>query len=144
MRLYILYDHGCGLCSHLVQWMSKQESSWELRFVAAGSAEARELFPEFRSPARPEELVVISEDGAVYRGDAAFIVCLYALDAYRTVAERISRPGFRPLAKRLFSMISTNRMQLSDLLGLRSDEALERTVIGKTADVLDVCERPTW
>ena len=74
MRLYVLYDAGCGLCSQLVQWISKQPASFSLQFVAAGSDEARRLFPEFQSTARPEELVVISEDGSVYRDEAALAV----------------------------------------------------------------------
>jgi len=131
VRLYVLYDAGCGLCSQLVQWISKQPASFSLQFVAAGSDEARRLFPEFQSTARPEELVVISEDGSVYRDEAAYIMCLYALDACRALAIRLARPGFRPFARRVFSMLSTNRMQLSDLLGMRSDEALARAIVSK-------------
>jgi predicted DCC family thiol-disulfide oxidoreductase YuxK len=144
VKLYVLYDHGCGLCSHLVQWMSQQHSSCEVHYVAAGSTHARRLFPKLLSPARPEELVVVSGEGVVYRGDDAFIMCLYALDAYRSLAVRVSRPAFRPLARRLFSMISTNRLRLSDFLGLRSDEALTRAMVCKPTDVLDGREKPTW
>ncbi len=144
MKLYVLYDHGCGLCSHLVQWMSQQHTSCELHFVAAGSADARALFPDLHSPARPEELIVVSGEGVVYRGDDAYIMCLYALDSYRSLAVRISRPAFRPLARRVFSMISTNRLRLSDFLGLRSDEAMTRVMLGKTSDVLDGRDSPTW
>ena len=144
MKLYVLYDHGCGLCSHVVQWMSQQSSSCEIEYVAAGSTEARRMFPDLFSPARPEELVVVAEDGTVYRGDDAFIMCLYALDSYRSLATRISRPAFRPLAKLLFSMISTNRMRLSDFLGLQSDEALTRAMLCKPSDVLDGRNKPTW
>jgi predicted DCC family thiol-disulfide oxidoreductase YuxK len=144
VKLYVLYDHGCGLCSHLVQWMSQQHSSCEVHYVAAGSTHARLLFPKLLSPARPEELVVVSGEGVVYRGDDAFIMCLYALDSYRSLAVRVSRPAFRALARRLFSMISTNRLRLSDFLGLRSDEALTRAMVCKPTDVLDGREKPTW
>jgi predicted DCC family thiol-disulfide oxidoreductase YuxK len=128
MRLHILYDNSCGLCSHLVVWMSRQPAACELRFVAAGSAEARGLFPELPVTSRPEELVVIDKDGAVYRGDDAYIMCLWALDAYRSVAIRLARPAFRPLARRVFALISTNRLKLSELLGLHSDDAIARTI----------------
>jgi len=128
MRLYVLYDSSCGLCSHIVQWMSDQPAACELQFVAAGSDEARRLFPDFRHVARPEELVVISDAGEVYRGDAAYIVCLWALDSYRIVAARLARPGFRPLARKVFALLSTNRLRLSELLGLHADDALARTI----------------
>jgi predicted DCC family thiol-disulfide oxidoreductase YuxK len=144
VRLYVLYDGSCGLCSHLVQWMSGQPTSFELVFMASGSDGARRLFPEFPMPARPEELVVISGDGSVYRGDAAYIVCLYALDNFRTLAVRLARPGFRGMARRLFSMVSTNRVRLSELLGLRPDDAISRAVLGARADALDGREGPAW
>jgi hypothetical protein len=41
-------------------------------------------------------------------------------------------------------MISTNRLRLSDFLGLRSDEALTRAMVCKPTDVLDGREKPTW
>ena len=144
MKLYVLYDHGCGLCSHLVQWMSRQHSTWELQFVAAGSPESRQLFPDLTLPSRPEELIVVGDDGAVYRGDAAYIMCLYALDGYRPLAIRMSQPTWRPLARRIFTMISTNRLQISDFLGLRSEEALTQTMVSKEPDVLDGRHEPTW
>ena len=144
MKLYILYDHGCGLCSHLVQWMSQQESSCELQFVAAGSSDARRMFPDLPSQPRPDELMVVSGDGVVYRGDDAFIMCLYALDASRSLAERVAQPVFRPLVRQLFSMISTNRLRLSEVLGLQSDDALMRAMVCKPPDVLDGREKPTW
>ena len=141
MRLYVLYDTGCGLCSTIVQWMSGQPSSCEFRFVGAGSEEARRLFPQMRNPSRPEELVVISDDGSVYRGEAAYIMCLYALDAYRTLAMRLARPSFRPFARRVFAMLSSNRMRLSDFLGFRSDEALARALVTNPAGRP---EQPVW
>jgi len=109
--------------------MSRQPAACEWNFVAAGSNEARRLFPDFHHTARPEELVVISDAGEVYRGDAAYIVCLWALDSYRTVATRLARPGFRPLARKVFALLSTNRLRLSELLGLHSDDALARTIM---------------
>jgi predicted DCC family thiol-disulfide oxidoreductase YuxK len=121
--------------------MSKQPSSCELHFVAAGSEKARRLFPALANPPRPEELVAISEDGLVYRGDAAFIVCLYALDAYRALAVRLARPAFRPVARRVLGMLSTNRMRISDFLGLHSDDALARTLLCKPHDT---GEEPRW
>jgi predicted DCC family thiol-disulfide oxidoreductase YuxK len=144
MRLYVLYDPGCGLCSQLVQWMSEQPSAYQLRFVAGSSGEARRLFPELHSPARPEELVVVSGEGAVYRGEAAFIVCLYALNDYRPLAVRLARPAFRPLARRIFTLLSTHRMRLSDLLGLASDETLARAALTTAPEPLAARGEPVW
>ena len=121
-KLYILYDASCGLCSHIVQWMSAQPATIACQFVAAGSDAAHRLFPTLRTSA--SELVAVSDTGDVYRGDAAFIVCLYALDDFRRLSFRLARPALRPLAKRAFRMLSANRKSLSDLLGLESDADL--------------------
>lgn len=125
-KLYILYDASCGLCSHLVQWMSTQPAAVALEFVAAGSESARRLFPTLHTSA--SELVVVSDAGDVYRGDAAFIVCLYALDDFRRLSFRLARPALRPLAKRAFRMLSANRKNVSDLLGLASDAELAESL----------------
>lgn len=141
MRLYVLYDASCGLCSHLVQWMSEQSTYCQVQFVAAGSDQARRLFPQFVSPPRPEELVVIGDDGGVYRGEGAYLILLYAMDAYRPLAVRLSGSAFRPMARKIFGMLSTNRLRLSELLGLQSDDALARAVAdrGPEAKV-----QPSW
>jgi len=88
--------------------------------------------------------VVITDDGSVYRGDSAYIVCLYALDNFRALAVRLARPGFRGMARRLFSMVSTNRVRLSELLGLRTDDAISRAVLSARPDALDGGGKPVW
>jgi predicted DCC family thiol-disulfide oxidoreductase YuxK len=120
--LYILYDASCGLCSHIVQWMSTQPASVALQFIVSGSDAAHRLFPTLRTSA--SELVAVSDTGDVYRGDAAFIVCLYALDDYRRLSFRLARPALRPLAKRAFGILSANRKKVSELLGLENDADL--------------------
>ena len=44
-RLYILYDAHCGLCSWAKRWLMRQTMLIDLRFIPAGSATARRLFP---------------------------------------------------------------------------------------------------
>jgi predicted DCC family thiol-disulfide oxidoreductase YuxK len=129
-RLYVLYDGRCGLCRLARQWLDQQEKLVDLEFLAAGSFQATRLFPTLSDAERPEELIVVSEEGGVYRGGNAWIMCLYALEDYREWAERLSSPALFPLARQAFAMLSKQRGRISHWLGLASEheivEALER------------------
>ena len=95
-RLYILYDAQCGLCSFAKRWLMRQPTLIDLRFIPAGSALVDRLFPGLNQPGEaPEELVVVSDQGAVYRNGSAWIMCLFALEAYREWANSVrgSRAG---------------------------------------------------
>jgi predicted DCC family thiol-disulfide oxidoreductase YuxK len=125
--LYVLFDPRCGLCRWARRWMESQEAYVPVVFVEAGSGAAVRMFPGVSKPGEPEELVVVSDEGHVYRGDAAWIMCLYALVDYREWSLRLASPALRPFARRAFALISKRRQQLSLLLGLSDDQ---------TADVL--------
>jgi predicted DCC family thiol-disulfide oxidoreductase YuxK len=121
-RLTVLYDAGCGLCTSARRWLERQPAFVPLEFVPAGSAEARGRFPGLPHPDPPEELVVVDDEGGVYRGDAAWILCLYALEEYREWSFRLARPGLGTgLARAAFAWISHNRRALSRSLALESD-----------------------
>ena len=121
-KLFVLYDPDCGLCEAIRGWMLDQSSSMQIEIIANHSPRARALFPEIE--ANPDELIVVDDEGSVYRGDSAFIICLYALDAYRGWAVRLSSPALRPFARRAFEMLSKNRKKISDLLALANDEVI--------------------
>lgn len=128
-RLYILYDAQCGLCSWAKRWLMKQPALIELRFIPAGSELARRLFPGL-SPAGepPDELVVVSDQGGVYRDGSAWIMCLFALEAYRDWANRLAHPLLRPLARQAFALLSRQRSRISRWLSLASELEIAQTV----------------
>lgn len=119
--LTILYDAGCGLCARAKAWILEQPSLVRLRFVAAGSAEARQAYPQLP----PDELAVVADTGEVWLGNRAWIVCLWALREYRGFAFRLTTPGLMRLARQAFSAVSRNRLALSRLLELPTDRDLE-------------------
>ena len=107
-RLYILYDAHCGLCSWAKRWLMRQSMLIDLRFIPAGSATALRLFPGLdRAGEPPDELVVVSDQGAVYRNGSAWIMCLFCARSLSglgqpagTSAFAASGPtGFRPAIK---------------------------------------------
>lgn len=123
--LTVLYDDRCGLCSNARRWLLLQRPLVPLELLAAGSAEARRRFPTL-AEAEPSELLAVSDEGDVYRGPSAWIVCLWALEDYRDWSFRLAGPTLLPLARSAFEWISTRRHALSRTLRLMSDEEIAR------------------
>jgi predicted DCC family thiol-disulfide oxidoreductase YuxK len=135
-RLYILYDARCGLCSWAKRWLMRQSMLIDLRFIPAGSATALRLFPGLNTAGEPpEELVVVSDQGAVYRNGSAWIMCLFALEAYRDWANRLAHPLLRPLARQAFALLSRQRARISHWLSLASEVEIAETLSQVNAPV---------
>ncbi|MEV4510506.1 DUF393 domain-containing protein [Dactylosporangium sp. NPDC049525] len=100
-RLTVLYDAGCGLCRTARAWLASRAQLVPLEFVAAGSDEARRRYPALDAAETLADITVVADDGGVYTGDSAWIICLWALDGYRGLAARLSRPDLRPTARRV-------------------------------------------
>ncbi|WP_433163657.1 thiol-disulfide oxidoreductase DCC family protein [Kribbella sp. CA-247076] len=105
-ELTVLYDAECGLCRRFRSWLAAQRPAPDgqggvlrLRFVAAGSADARALLPGLDHAATLREVTVVADDGSVYVGDRAWIVCLWTTWEHRHTAVRLSGPAMRPVAR---------------------------------------------
>ena len=120
-RLTVLYDARCGLCTSAHRWLEGQDKLLELDFVPAGSAAARTRFPSLDHPDPPEDLVVVDDEGGVYRNHDAWIMTLYALEHYRGWALKLASPALRPLARAAFDWLSRNWRGLSRRLALAAD-----------------------
>jgi predicted DCC family thiol-disulfide oxidoreductase YuxK len=105
-HLVVLYDAHCSLCRRFKEWLAAQAPApnglggvVRLGFVAAGSADARRLYPGLDHEATLREVTVVADDGAVYVGDRAWIVCLWATRDHRHTAVRLAGPAMRPVAR---------------------------------------------
>ena len=128
-KLYVLYDARCGLCSWAKRWLMQQPAIVHLSFIPAGSVLAGRLFPGLCQPGDPaEELVVVSEEGGVYREGNAWIMCLFALEEYRDWANRLAHPLLRPLARQGFALLSGQRSRISRWLSLASENEIAETL----------------
>lgn len=112
-KLYVLYDPRCELCCRLKDWLLAQRSWLGLCLLPAGSAKTEKLFPGLKQLATAADLVVIGDEGQVYKNDRAWIMVLYALEEYRDWACRLAHPLLLPLARQAFTAISRNRHTLS-------------------------------
>jgi predicted DCC family thiol-disulfide oxidoreductase YuxK len=97
--LTVLYDARCTLCVFVREWLGRQRQLVPLDFVPAGSDEARRRFPALDHRATLAEITVVGDAGQVYRGSAAWVVCLWALREHRPLAHRLSTPTGARLAR---------------------------------------------
>ena len=111
--LYVLYDRDCSFCDACRSWLCRQAAFVELRFLPGRSATVAEQFPGLEKIETSGDLVVISDEGAVYRGTSAYLMCLYALKEYREWAMRLSWPAMLPLTRRVFQQLTRQRSRIS-------------------------------
>jgi predicted DCC family thiol-disulfide oxidoreductase YuxK len=123
-KLYVLYDPKCEICRRLKDWILVQRSWIGITVLEAGSEKARRLFPELEQIATKDDLAVISDEGAVYLNNHAWIMVLYAMVEYRDWAARLTHPILAPLARQAFAALSKNRHRLSSWLSTEDPEAI--------------------
>ncbi len=121
-KLYVLYDPRCELCCRLKNWILVQRSWIGIALIEQGSEKARRLFPDLERIAGKEDLAVISDEGAVYLNDRAWIMVMYAMVEYREWASRLTHPLLMPLARQAFAALSKNRHWLSKMLSSENAE----------------------
>ncbi len=114
-RLTVLFDSHCGFCRRCAGWLARQEQAVSIELLPADAPLVRLRYPRLDVGAR-DELVVVSDEGGIYRGDRAFLMCLWALVDYREWSVRLARPPLRGLARRAFELLSSRRRDLSLLL----------------------------
>ena len=89
--LTVLYDSQCPVCRRARQWVSGQATHLPIGFVAAGSDDARRLFPTLDHGATLRDITVVDDRGGVYRGERAWIMVLWAVVSTRGFALDVAR-----------------------------------------------------
>jgi predicted DCC family thiol-disulfide oxidoreductase YuxK len=98
-RLTVLYDPDCSLCAHIRGWFPRQRQLVPVELLPVGSGSARQRFPALDHEATQREITVIGDSGQVYRGDTAWVVCLWALADHRALSHLLATPAGRRLAR---------------------------------------------
>jgi predicted DCC family thiol-disulfide oxidoreductase YuxK len=121
-QLTVLFDPDCGLCGSASDWLGRQRTLVPLELIPAGSPTAIRRFPELTPERTSGELTVVADDRLVYRGDRAFVMCLWAVERTRSWSLSLGAAGDGALARRFFRALSTHRHALSRLLWKRRQE----------------------
>lgn len=141
-KLMVLYDNRCEFCRRCSRWLGLQEKFLELELLPYDSAQVPERFPGLELDGN--DLVVVSDEGDVYIGSQAFIMCLWALQDYREWSVRLSSPVLLPLARKAFNLLSLNRGLFSSVLNLWGEESLADSIRREAVpeEVCDLSPRP--
>jgi predicted DCC family thiol-disulfide oxidoreductase YuxK len=115
--LTVLYDPHCGLCRRVHEWLEEQPKLVSLLLIPVKSDEARSRFPMLDHEPTVNDLTVISDEGAVYFGPKAWLMVLWALCRYREWSYRLASPELLPTTRRVVSLISERRYQISRAAG---------------------------
>lgn len=123
--LYILYDNTCPVSLRHREWLSRQEALAPLHWLAHQAEEVPCRFPGIAAHLVPRELTVVSDDGQLWTGPAASVMCLFALEDHRELAERLAWPNLLPYARTALELLSREVFELDCLLRRSSSEELE-------------------
>ena len=110
--LTVLYDAQCQVCRSAREWLHDQSKFVRMRFVPAGSATARRLYPALDHEATLRDITVIDDAGRIYTGPKAWVMCLWATREHRARAISLTSPALWPLAKRFIAWVGVNRGSL--------------------------------
>lgn len=112
-KLHVLYDGSCPLCIRSAMWLAAQIKYVPIVLISAQQAIKLPQYAHIDMSDPPEDLIVATDDGHIYRNDEAFLLCLYMLRNYRHWAKVLSTPKLRPLARKAYFYLSRNRLGLS-------------------------------
>ena len=87
----VLFDPECAVCRASRLWVLRRRPLIEVQFVPVGSVEAVRRFPSLDMDECRREITVVTDQGFVYRGRAAFVLCLWALRSTRSLALELAR-----------------------------------------------------
>ena len=132
--LTVFYDERCEMCRRCRDWLSRQPAFVPLQFIPLQSPLLEQRYPGLAAFQPEKEILVVDDDGGIYRGGGAWLMCLWATQTYREWAERLAHPALFPLVKKFCTLVSHNRLAISALLSRRKPEDLA-TEIEANAEV---------
>src|SRR5262245_59449547 len=113
-RLFVVTGPAWPLGLRARRWLATQPTYVPLEVLVRGPQTLRRL-GDAAAAGSEDELVVVSDDGAVWRDDGAWVMCLWAMRAWRPFALRFADARRRPLARRfLLSPAEGPRRPLDD------------------------------
>ena len=126
--LTIFHDPRCGLCAKFKAWLEAEPKRVHVEFIGFNSAEAARRFPRLLSLGADRDIVVLADDGRWWQGTAAWLTCLWATHQYRNWSFRLASPVLQPFVKRAVHLISENRLTISWLMRLKTNEAMASAI----------------
>ena len=116
MKLTVLYDPRCCMCTRARDWLSAQAGYVELDFLPLTAPAVALRYPALLQAELEKELHVVADDGRVWRGASAWLMCLWALQRTRGLALRLAHPAGLAIVKPVVARLSEGRYSISQAL----------------------------
>ena len=129
----VFFDGRCGLCRSVRGWLEREPQFVALHFVSYDARLAREIFPRIADWQPDREILALTDEGDLYQGAGAWILCLWATVRFRPWALRLARPALRPSAEKLCRVIARNRRGLSRVFRRGSDDDLRTAILAEAS-----------
>jgi hypothetical protein len=97
--LTVLYDPTDRFAPALRDWLLRERPLVPLDVTPVTGEEARRRFTLPAGTVLGPGIAVVADSGAVWLGDAAWVMCLWALRRHRRTAHRLARSGDGALAR---------------------------------------------
>ena len=127
-KLTVFYDANCGVCASFRHWIGREPAFLAIEFLPYDGRQAAELCPGLLERGADKKIIVMADDGRLWQGAEAWVLCLWALRRWRGWSKQLARPLLLPIAEKVCGLISSNRLTLSRLLHLKGDRAVASAV----------------
>jgi predicted DCC family thiol-disulfide oxidoreductase YuxK len=113
-RAVLIYDGDCAMCRASALWLMRRAmSAGALEILPCRSGVRAERYPDVTEAACLTAMQLVLPDGHVLAGADAVPELLRRIRGWGWLAAVFALPGVRPLARRVYAWIATNRMRIS-------------------------------
>jgi predicted DCC family thiol-disulfide oxidoreductase YuxK len=105
-ELHVIYDAQCPFCLRWRRWFGGEAAERPIEFIPLQAPELVARFPQLKSFLAARQVLAITDEGAVYQGRNALLICAAVLPHYKIWAQRLSGPDLLPVAERAFEVFS--------------------------------------
>ena len=116
----LIYDAECAMCRASALWIMRRAlSRGALEILPCRAGVTRRRFPQVGEAACMTAMQLVLADGHVLSGADAVPELLRRIRGWGWVVGVFGLPGVRPIARRIYAWIASNRMQISCALDRR-------------------------
>ncbi|GIQ70451.1 thiol-disulfide oxidoreductase DCC family protein [Xylanibacillus composti] len=106
-RAVILFDGACNFCNASVQFILKRDPNGCFQFASQQGDAGRQLMDRYEVPSSINSIVLIKNNQAYYKSDAALQICKQLSGAWRMCAWLLVIP--RPVRNLFYDVLARNR-----------------------------------
>ena len=127
-KIEVFYDGRCGMCCSFHEWINRQPRAYRIDFIPYQSPDAEKVFPGIGTLDPAREMIVRTDQGKIYRGAEAWVLCLHSCANHQTAARKLATPGMLSVAIRACRVLAANRHSLSKVFFRRKDKAVREVL----------------